>query len=151
MRSWKVLLDIVLLDLLAETLMFHQTQAIKTRQMQNIIYFHKVSQTECHPKFVWKDTLESVSTHHTRLTPSQKSFNRRLVKPLLFQDTGRPGESKSSPQALLLLLLLVLALLYLVHGLCSHCLVVWTEPLSFNWNFLPSALSISFSQIHTCL
>lgn len=91
MKSRKMLLDIVLPDLLAEILMSHQTQAIKNSQMQNIICFHKVSQTKYHPKFVWKDTLESVSTHHTRLSPSQKSFNRRLVKLLLFQDAGRPG------------------------------------------------------------
>lgn len=52
--------------------------------------FSQVSQTEYHPTFVWKDTLESVSTHHTRLSSSQKRFNRRLVKLLLFQDAGRP-------------------------------------------------------------
>lgn len=69
--------------------MFHQTYKI----LQNIIYFHKVSQTKYHPKFVLKDTSESVSTR-TGLSPSQKSFSRRLMKLLLFQDAGR-SESPS--------------------------------------------------------
>ena len=125
------------------------TPNVVYKNLQNIICFHQL-------RFLRPNTTQNLfgKTHWSQSVPTTPDalHHRRVLTGVLWSCSYfKTLAGSGSPSWVHRLLPPLLALLYLVHGLCSHCLAVWTQPLSFHWNFLPSVLSQSFSQIHTCL